>query len=146
MIDFYKFFASSDIQEASKRKIEDIQKREFVNKDFEIEIGGKKIKFSLPNDVRKQLLALTLAQKWLLDNGSGSLEDSHNTNIAYCELVVNNMLIDGQSVNDLNAVNVEDLKAYGLVYYMELLLPLSHRSAMKAEDSIRKILSGYLKQ
>jgi len=143
MIDFLTFFAQEDVQEAVKAKVKKLQEKEFVSKDFETTLDGKRVKFVLPNDVREQMYVMTLAQKWLLDEGV-DLEDSHKNSVKFCEFFIKNTLIDGKEVADLNAMDVEDLRAYGLVYYIELLLPLYHRSATKAKDSVKQILKGYL--
>lgn len=152
MIDFYKFFAQKDVQEAVKAKIRDVQENGFVEKEFDGMLGDKKVKMILPNDVRKQLYLLKIGDQWMTDSGQllmggvSDLETAYNMSVNYLENITKNMLIDGEEVKDLNQIPVEDLKAYGLVYYLELLLPLSHRSATKSEESVRQILKGYLKK
>jgi len=147
-MDFYKFFSSADVIDAMKRKIEDTQSKGFVEKKFEGMVGGKKVSFSLPSDVRKQLYIFTISEKFVSNLGYNNedVETAYSDSLKYLEFVSKNMLVDGEVIQDLNQLETEDLKAYALVYFLEILLPLFHRSATKAEDSVRLILKDYLKK
>lgn len=142
-MDFDKFFLQEDVQNAVKAKTKDIQDKGFIEKDFETEIDGKKVRFSLPNDIRKQLYMMSLCQKWLFD-GSMGFKESYDCQIEYFEFIQRNMLLNGEEVKNLSELQVDDLNAYGMVYFLELMLPLFHRSSTKRESSVKTLLKGYL--
>jgi len=145
MIDFFKFFARKDVQKAVKDKVKEKQDRGFVEKDFESVINGKKIKMILPNDIREQLYISNVAPRWILEEAK-NMEESYENDLKYYEFIAKHMLIDGEEIKDINSLNFEDLKAYGMTYYLELLLPLYQRSATKTQEAVKQILKGYLKK
>jgi len=135
-----------EVIEAMKKKQDERKEKCIVERDVELKINGKDVKLSLPNDTRRQLYIVTLANGFIEGSlKNESLEVIYDTQVKIFEFVAKNILVDGKEVGDVNELEYEDIFSYAIVYIMELALPLFHGGGTRAVDGLDQILKRYMK-
>lgn len=141
------FGLDADVKQAFEAMTKDRQANGTVGQDFETMIDGKKIKMYLPKDVREQYKALLYAETFMLRDLIVSLdiEALYKNRMDIFSVATKHMLVDGSEVFDVNSFNVDFIDTVIILYVTELLLPLYHRSSMKAETELKANLKPYTK-
>jgi hypothetical protein len=122
-------------QERIKAKADKYKNQGFADKEFRKDLNNKKIVMMLPNNVFEQHRLLNLAEEIFAQRLN--LEDMTNLEEKYLKEIAKYTLIDGQEfANILGQKDAElaHLETYGILYYMELLAPLSAWRDIVAEE------------
>ena len=129
-------------------RIKEMQKMGVTPSEYLGELDGKKIKLWLPEDVREQYQAVFLAEAMLNTTFNTDIKHVLKVNMDLWELAKKHMLVDDEEgfKKDDNDFTVEFIEAIIALYMGELLLPLFHRSSMKATDALIKNLKPYIKE
>lgn len=106
----------------------------YADKDFEKNIDGKFIKIWLPNSVFVQQTFLSIASKVFKNDFQDIDEEAKLTERLY-KAVCSHMQIDAKAVN-AELLDLAELQAYSLLYWVELLAPLSAWGDVKAKRII----------
>ena len=117
---------------AEKRK--KYEEQNFADKDFEKTIDGKFIKLWLPSSVFVQQTLLSIAVR-VFSNDFQDIDESSRLTERYYRAVCNHLQIEGANVNP-DTLDLADLQAYALLYWVELLAPLSQWGDVKAKKAI----------
>ena len=141
------FGLDAEVKGAFDTMVKERQASGSVGKDFETTLNGKKIKMWLPPDVREQYKALLYAETFMLRElvTSMDIEPLYKNRMDIFNIAVKHMLIDGNEHFDINTFDVDFIDTVIILYTTELLLPLYHRSSMKAETELKANLKPYMR-
>lgn len=101
-----------------------------ADKTFEKKIDGKHIKMWLPESVFVQQKLLSIAAK-VFSGDFSNIDEEGELNERYIKAVYSHMQIDSKTANP-DISDFGDLQAFGLLYWTELLSPLSTWGDIKA--------------
>lgn len=121
----------NSIIEAKRRKYES---QSYADKDFEKNIDGKFIKIWLPASVFVQQTLLSIAAK-VFANDFNDIDECAKLTERFYKAVCSHMQIDGKQIN-IESLDLADLQSYALLYWVELLAPLSAWGDVKAKKAI----------
>lgn len=130
------------------KKVKDMQANGLVGKDFEGVVNNKKVKLYLPQDVREQYKAVTIAESFLLIRAETDTDKVLELKFKIWDIAKKNSLIDGKdgfTFND-NEFDIDFIEQIITLYLGELLLPLYHRSSMKVKDLMTNNIKQYIKE
>jgi hypothetical protein len=106
--------------EAKRKKYEE---QGFADVDFEKEIDGKKIKMFLPSSVFVQQKMIIMASK-VFSNQDYSVDEESDLAERFIKAVCKHTQINGNEANP-EQEGIIRCQAYALMYWLELLNPLS---------------------
>lgn len=110
------------VQDQVNDKRKKYQEQGFADKDFEKQIGGKLFKIWLPSSVFEQQKLVNLASR--LFAGSLSFQEESDLTALYYNYVCKHASIDNSPVQ-AELLGLEQIQAFSLLYWVELLFPLS---------------------
>ena len=119
------------IRKAVEEKRKKYEEQGYADKDFEKTVDGLKIKMWLPESVFTQQTMLLLASK-ALESNSNDIDEFSKVKKRYAEAVAKHTRINGEDLN-IEKVGYGASEAYCLMYWMELLSPLSAWADLRAE-------------
>lgn len=119
--------------EAKNKKYEE---QSFADKDFEKNIDNKLVKMWLPSSVFVQQALLSLGEK-VASNRFRNLEEETSLTEEFYKKVCAHLQINGAAIV-AETLELTDLQIYGLLYWVELLAPLSAWGDVKA----RKVMQS----
>lgn len=119
-------------------KIEDKRKKYeeqgYADKEFEKTVNGKFIKIWLPASVFVQQTLLSIAAK-VMTNDFQDMDEGAKLTERYYRAVCSHLQIDAKNAV-VDSLDLADLQAYALLYWVELLAPLSAWGDVKAKKAI----------
>ena len=119
------------VQQQVLNKREKYKEQGFADKDFEKTIGGKHFKIWLPSSVFEQQKLINLASR--IFSGNLSFQEESELTALYYNYVCKHAQLDGKAVN-VDLLGLEQLQAFALFYWVELLFPLSLWSDEKTKE------------
>lgn len=138
-------YGDEKVQKAYKEKIKELQAGGSVPSSFESVLDGKEIKLNLPNDVRQQYKEVILAEEFVMqDVINESSEKIYDLRMTIFECARKNMLYDKKEVKDIRELPFEMIDTVVMMYVMELLLPLYHRSSTIVSERVKTTLKTYI--
>lgn len=140
------FVKDSELTQAYTKKVEALQKEAIIGKDYNGTIDGKKVKFWLPLEVKRQYRAVLDAEGFLHTTITTNIDEAYNLRMKFWELIKEHSTIDDKSSEDYDdeMFTVDFIEQAITVYLSELLLPLYHRSCTKARELLTSSLSQYI--
>lgn len=102
-----------------------------ADKEFEKKINGKNVKIWLPNSVFDQQKLMMLGEEIM--NSAKDFETNFQLTTKFYLEVCKHLMIDTNLAN-AELLELSELKAYSMLYYVELLLPLSLWGDMVADE------------
>lgn len=119
-------------------KIEDKRKKYeeqgHADKEFEKTVNGRFVKIWLPASVFVQQTLLSIAAK-VMTNDFQDIDECSKLTERYYKAVCSHLQIDAKNVN-ADSMDLADLQAYALLYWVELLAPLSAWGDVKSKNTI----------
>lgn len=128
---------SEIMQERIKAKAEKYKEQGYADKDFRKDMGNKRIVMALSKNVFEQQKLLNLADEVLGKNLD--FETQSYLEEKYLREVAKNTLIDGKELTELlgqQNFELPQLQSFSVLYYVELLAPLSHWRDIVAKEII----------
>lgn len=122
------------VQDRLTEKRKKYEEQGFADKDFSKTVDDKHIKIWLPSSVFNQQKLLSLGSK-VFSGHDLSIDEEGDLTERFSKAVCVHMQIDGDSVAP-ETLEFGDLQAYALLYWLELLSPLSVWGDAKAEKVI----------
>jgi hypothetical protein len=119
------------VQEQVLNKRKKYKEQGFADKDFEKTLDGKHFKIWLPSSVFEQQKLINLASR--LFSGNLSFQEESELTTLYYNYVCKHAHLDGKPVN-AEVLGLEQLQAFALFYWVELLFPLSLWSDEKTKE------------
>jgi hypothetical protein len=102
-----------------------------ADKEFEKKINGKNIKIWLPNSVFDQQKMMMLGEEIM--NTSKDFDTNFELTSKFYREVCKYLMVDSNLANP-ELLELSEIKAYSMLYYVELLLPLSLWGDMVADE------------
>lgn len=118
-----------------KEKSEKYQEQGFADKEFRKEIKGKRVVMALPNNVYEQQKLLLMAESVMVNNLS--FYESFDLEKKFYEEISKNILIDNNPLSSMLGMKdyeLPQLQSYSMLYYIELLAPLSQWRDIVAKE------------
>jgi hypothetical protein len=123
------------MEEIIKQKVIDkrakYKEQGFADKDFEKQIGKKHLKLWLPNSVFHQQKLLMLASK--IFAGSISIDEEMELTDRFYKEVCKHGQLDGNNIV-AESLELNEIQGFALLYWVELLYPLSLWSDEKIKE------------
>ena len=129
---------SKEENEALQKRVlvkrEKYQEQGFADDTLEKTVNGKLIKMWLPNSVFVQQKLLSIAAK-VFSSDFKDIDEEAELTERYYKAVCTHTQLDGDNVNAA-ALDLGSLQAFALLYWMELLYPLSLWGDEKSKEAI----------
>ena len=123
-----------ELKKAVELKRKKYEEQGYADKDFEKDINNARVKMWLPDSVFTQQTMLLIASK-ALHSDSGDVDEDAKLKKRYAEAVAKHTQINGEILN-IEKVGLADCEAYCMIYWLELLSPLSIWAESRAKKMI----------
>lgn len=128
------FSDKAKIASMIEQKRKKYEEQNFADKDFEKTIDAKFVKIWLPTSVFVQQTLLSIAAK-VFSSGVKDIDEEAKLTERFYKAVCSHMQIDSKAVNP-ELLDLGELQGYALLYWVELLAPLSAWGDVKAIKAI----------
>lgn len=122
------------IQDSLVAKRKKYEEQGFADKTYEKTIDGKHFKIWLPSSVFVQQKMLSIGSK-VFNNDFLNIDEEADLTERFSKAVCSHMQVEGKEVS-AETLEFAELQAYALLYWLELLSPLSMWGDVKAQKVI----------
>jgi hypothetical protein len=122
------------VQDSIEAKRKKYEEQGFADLSFEKSIGDKKLKMWLPSSIFMQQTMLLMASK-VVSDGIDDIDEASKLNERYIKAVAKHTQINGEDLKP-ETCGLADCQGYILLYWTELLAPLSRWGETRAKKII----------